>query len=100
MAAITEAAMTLLKASFSSNHRTNWSGSPGIEWAPIETVRRNPKNARTHSKKQIRLIAASIRRFGFLNPLIVDDENMILAGHGRFEAARLDGVGHVPILRF
>src|ERR1700677_3898661 len=62
---------------------------PRIEWAPIANFRPNPKNARTHSKKQIRQIAASIRQFDFLNPLIVDDKNMILAGHGRLEGARL-----------
>lgn len=73
---------------------------PRMEWAPIANVRPNPKNARTHSKKQIRQIAASIRKFGFLNPLIVDDENMILAGHGRLEGARLEGMAHVPIVRF
>jgi ParB-like chromosome segregation protein Spo0J len=73
---------------------------PRIEWAPIADIRPNPKNARTHSKKQIRQIAASIRKFGFLNPLIVDDENMILAGHGRLEGARLEGMAHVPIVRF
>ena len=77
-------------------------GSPGalrIEWAPIETLRPNPKNARTHSRKQIRWIAASIREFGFLNPLLVDDRNMVLAGHGRLEAARLEGLAHAPVLR-
>lgn len=58
------------------------------------------QNARTHSRKQIRQIAASMRKFGFLNPLIVDDENMILAGHGRLEGARLEGMAHVPIVRF
>ena len=73
---------------------------PRIEWAPIANIRHNAKNARTHSKKQIRQIAASIRKFGFLNPLIVDDENMILAGHGRLEGARLEGMAHVPIVRF
>jgi ParB-like chromosome segregation protein Spo0J len=73
---------------------------PRMEWVPIADVRPNPKNARTHSKKQIRQIATSIRKFGFLNPLIVDDENMILAGHGRLEGARLEGMAHVPIVRF
>jgi DNA modification methylase len=67
--------------------------------APIAHIRPNPKNPRTHSKKQINQIAASIRKFGFLNPLIVDDENTILAGHGRLEAARLEGLAHVPIVR-
>jgi len=88
------------KASTSSNNRANPSDSPRIEWAPIETLRPNPKNARTHSKKQIRRIAASIREFGFLNPLLADDDNIVLAGHGRLEAARLEGLAHVPILRF
>jgi hypothetical protein len=73
--------------------------SPLMEWAPIAHVRPNPKNPRTHSKKQIKQIAASIRKFGFLNPLIVDDENTILAGHGRLEAARLEGLATVPIVR-
>ena len=73
---------------------------PRIEWAPIAKIRPNAKNARTHSKKQIRQIAASIRKFGFLNPLIVDDESMVLAGHGRLEGARLEGMAQVPIVRF
>jgi transcriptional regulator with XRE-family HTH domain len=60
----------------------------------------NPKNARTHSKKQIRQIAASLRKFGFLNPIIADDNDMVLAGHGRLEAARLEGLAQVPVLRF
>ena len=73
--------------------------SPLMEWAPIAQIRRNPKNPRTHSKKQIKQIAASIRKFGFLNPLIVDDANTLLAGHGRLEAARLEGLAKVPIVR-
>ena len=73
---------------------------PLVEWAPIEGLRPNPKNSRQHSKKQIAQIAQSIRQFGFLNPVIVDDANRILAGHGRLEAARLEGLTHVPILRF
>jgi ParB-like nuclease domain len=60
--------------------RGDAAGAPRIEWAPIATIHPNPKNARTHSRKQIRQIAAGIRKFGFLNPLIVDEGNMILAG--------------------
>jgi DNA modification methylase len=86
--------------SSSSKVRLELAGLPRLEWAPIANIRPNPKNPRTHSKKQIRQIAASIRKFGFLNPLIVDDENMILAGHGRLEGARLEGMAHVPIVRF
>ena len=91
--------MAAAKDDFPSNSQTMPSASTRVEWAPIKSLHPNPKNARTHSKKQIRQIAQSIRQFGFLNPAIVDDANMILAGHGRFEAARLEGLTHVPILR-
>ena len=58
-----------------------------------------PRNARTHSRKQIKQIAASIREFGFTNPVLVDHENMILAGHGRVEAAKLLEMASVPCVR-
>ncbi len=45
-------------------------------------------NARTHSRKQLRQIADSIEEFGFTNPIIIDNDNVILAGHGRVEAAK------------
>ncbi|MBO6718882.1 MAG: ParB N-terminal domain-containing protein [Rhizobiaceae bacterium] len=57
------------------------------------------RNARTHSKKQIRQIADSIQRFGFTNPVLVGDDNMMLAGHGRVEAAKLLGMEEVPCIR-
>ncbi|HSF94225.1 MAG TPA: ParB/Srx family N-terminal domain-containing protein, partial [Thermohalobaculum sp.] len=47
------------------------------------------RNARTHSKKQLRQLADSIEEFGFTNPILIDRENMILAGHGRVAAAKL-----------
>jgi len=56
------------------------------------------RNARTHSRKQLRQIAASIARFGFTNPVLVDDDDRILAGHGRVAAARELGMTHVPVL--
>jgi ParB-like chromosome segregation protein Spo0J len=74
--------------------------APRVEWVPIATLRPNPTNARTHSKKQLRQIAASIRSFGFLNPLLVDEANMVLAGHGRLEAARAEGLANVPVICF
>lgn len=57
------------------------------------------RNARTHSRKQIRQIADSIRTFGFTNPIIIDKENMILAGHGRLAAAKEVGLLKVPCVR-
>lgn len=57
-------------------------------------------NARTHSEKQLRQIADSIERFGFTNPVLIDRENRILAGHGRVAAAKTLGMAVVPCLRF
>ena len=58
-----------------------------IEQLAVSALRPYPKNARTHSRKQIRQIAKSIERFGFCNPVLIDDDNQIIAGHGRVEAA-------------
>jgi DNA modification methylase len=54
------------------------------------------RNARTHSKKQLRQISDSIRTFGFTNPVLIDEDNTILAGHGRVAAAKLLGLATVP----
>jgi DNA modification methylase len=62
----------------------------------LEPARRN---ARTHSRKQIRQIAASIERFGFTNPVLIDERSVILAGHGRVEAAKLLAMPTVPCMR-
>lgn len=62
----------------------------------IADLKPYPKNARTHSPKQIRQIAKSIKSFGFTNPVLVDKDNCILAGHGRVEAAKLTGLTEVP----
>ena len=73
--------------------------SPLIENLPVGKLRFWPRNARTHSRKQIRQIAESIRRFGFTNPVLIDGENRLLAGHGRVEAARELGMDTIPCLR-
>lgn len=72
---------------------------PKVELRPLATLKPAPRNARTHSDRQIEQIAASIRQFGFTNPLLVDDEDRIVAGHGRLEAARRIGVAEVPVIR-
>ena len=56
------------------------------------------RNARTHSKRQIRQIADSIHTFGFTNPVLVNRSRMIIAGHGRVEAAKLLGINKVPTI--
>ena len=72
--------------------------SHNIELQPISALRPYRQNARTHSKKQLRLIAGSIKSFGFTNPVLVDEEGMILAGHGRVEAAKTLGHSVVPTM--
>ena len=67
-----------------------------IEHTPIDALRAQRQNARTHSKRQIRQIADSIERFGFCNPILVDDDLTILAGHGRVAAAQLLNLTTVP----
>ena len=58
-----------------------------IEPMSVASLRPHPGNARTHSKKQIRQIADSIRRFGFTNPVLIGEDGGVIAGHGRVEAA-------------
>jgi DNA modification methylase len=70
-----------------------------VEVIPIASLKPYPRNARTHSRKQIKQIANSIQRFGFTNPVLISDENEIVAGHGRVEAAKLLGYCTVPTLR-
>jgi DNA modification methylase len=89
-----------MKASSSSKNCADRTDLLRIEWIASNVLRANPRNARTHSRKQIRQLRASIRKFGFTNPLLVDDTNMVLAGHGRLEAARLEGLDRVPVIRF
>ena len=55
-------------------------------------------NSRTHSEHQIAQIAASIKEFGFLNPIIVDGESGIIAGHGRVMAAQKLGLDELPVV--
>ncbi|WP_239016681.1 ParB/Srx family N-terminal domain-containing protein [Sphingorhabdus pulchriflava] len=54
----------------------------------IGSLKSYARNARTHSKKQIKQIASSIERFGFVNPVLIGDDGTIIAGHGRVEAAK------------
>jgi DNA modification methylase len=70
-----------------------------IERISIADLKAAKRNARTHSRRQVRQIADSIKRFGFTNPVLVDDENGILAGHGRVAAAKELGLADLPCLR-
>ena len=58
----------------------------------------DPRNARTHPKRQIDQLRASIEAFGFTNPILADPEGHIIAGHGRLQAARAMGLAELPVL--
>ena len=70
-----------------------------IEYLPPSALRPYSGNARSHSRAQVRQIATSIERFGFTNPVLLSDDNEILAGHGRVLAAEMLGMAAVPTLR-
>jgi DNA modification methylase len=73
--------------------------TPQIELRKIQSLRPYPGNARVHSKKQVRQIASSIQRFGFTNPVLISDDDEIIAGHGRVMAAKELGLATVPTLK-
>ncbi len=68
-----------------------------LESVLMTDLKPNPRNARTHSPKQVRQVAASIKKFGFTNPVLVDEHMMILAGHGCVKGAKLRKHNKVPI---
>ena len=69
-----------------------------ISYLPIAALKPDPRNARTHPKRQVEQIAASIRAFGFANPVLVDGDGNVIAGHGRLLAARAIGLAEVPTI--
>jgi DNA modification methylase len=73
--------------------------APRILYKAPAALKPRPKNPRTHSAKQIKQIAASIKEFGFVNPVLIDGANGIIAGHGRVEAAIFLGMGDIPTVR-
>jgi len=70
-----------------------------IEYLPVAQLRPYERNARTHSDAQIDAIAESIRQFGFNSPILIDDDNGVIAGHARLAAARKLGLDTVPCVR-
>lgn len=55
-------------------------------------------NSRTHSEQQVQQVAASIKEFGFTNPILIDEDSGIIAGHGRLQAAQMMGMDEVPTI--
>ena len=71
---------------------------PKYKSIDIDLLIHYARNSRTHSDSQVTKIASSIKEFGFLNPVIVDKDNGIIAGHGRVMAAKKLGLKEVPVL--
>lgn len=69
-----------------------------LEYWPPDQLVPSPRNSRTHSDAQIAEIAGSIRAFGFTNPILVDEDGGLIAGHGRLAAARKLGLSQVPVI--
>lgn len=75
----------------------NWPADK-VERRPIETLVPYARNSRTHSDEQVAQIAASMKEWGWTNPVLVDEAGMIIAGHGRVLAARKLGLTEVPVM--
>ena len=69
-----------------------------VSYRPTNDLTPDARNARTHSKKQVDQIAASIRAFGFTNPILIDADSGVIAGHGRLRAAKALGLAEVPTI--
>ena len=70
-----------------------------VVYQDVGALKPRSTNPRTHSNKQIAQIAKAIRRFGFINPILVDDGNFVVAGHGRLAAAKAISLDQVPTVR-
>lgn len=64
----------------------------------VESIKPYNKNAKKHPRKQVEQVAASIKEFGFNQPIVVDKKGVIIVGHGRYEAAKTLGLAEVPVL--
>ena len=69
------------------------------EQIKVSELKGYEKNARIHSAEQVQQVVNSIKEFGFTNPVLIDEENILIAGHGRTEAAKILGLEQVPAIR-
>ena len=73
-------------------------GQLAFGYRSVASLKPFPRNARAHPKRQIDQIAASIRAFGFANPILIDATGEVIAGHGRLLAAKAIGLAEVPVI--
>ncbi len=69
-----------------------------ITFKPIGDLKPHKNNPRTHSEEQIQRLAASLKEFGFTNPVLIDDDDNVIAGHGRLQAAERLDLDKVPTI--
>ena len=69
-----------------------------INQVSVDLIKPYHKNAKKHPKKQVEQVAASIKEFGFNQPLVLDRDGVLIVGHGRLEAAKLLGLKEVPAI--
>ena len=74
-------------------------GKLSIIYRKVSELKSYPRNARTHSRKQVKQIGTAITEFGFTNPVLIDENDQIIAGHGRVQAAKLLGLAEVPTVQ-
>ena len=93
----TPATRARARARVGSENQRPWPADKVERWA-IDRLIPYARNARTHSDEQVAQIAASIREFGFTNPVLVDEEGTLIAGHGRVLGAHQLGITDVPTM--
>jgi len=69
-----------------------------VVYRPVESLAPSRRNARTHPKRQVEQIVASIQAFGFTNPIPIDPDGTVIAGHGRLLAAKEMALAEVPTI--
>ena len=74
-------------------------GTLKIEFVPTSSLKRNPRNAKLHTKKHTERLVGAIRRFGWTYPILIDEFGNVIAGHGRLLAAIALGLQTVPVIR-
>lgn len=91
-------ARTIKRTKAESSQTVTETGDLRIEYRSLDSLIPYARNPRTHSEEQVAQIAVSIKEFGFTNPILLDGENGVIAGHGRLAAARLLGLKTVPCI--
>jgi ParB-like chromosome segregation protein Spo0J len=69
-----------------------------VSYRSVDAILPDPQNARKHPARQLTHLRASIRQFGFRNPILVDERGQIIAGHARLEAAKAEGLRELPCI--